>query len=164
MRLLLPPIRLFITCYQLIITANFQSKTTCSYKHLHVWQSEGAHFGVLALLCSCLWLHELLCRSVPLAESWQLSVFALRWTSLCSQDSSVKHFGWFCNEKTWYCRASSYYHTRVLERIDSDLQPPHKEWDLKRTYIPCEVMGKSKLTKRKKKPKKSQTQNSSEGS
>lgn len=38
------------------------------------------------------------CRSVPLAQSWQL-LFALHWTSLCSQDSSVKHFGWFCNEK-----------------------------------------------------------------
>lgn len=170
MRLLLPPIRLFITCYQLIITANFQNETTCSYKHLHVWQSGGEiiirsafpiwsdspcwwgsrwHSGLALLMTVTAWikagvllwktrglfpatcsLPEPLRKSAPLTESWQLSIFALCWTSLCSQDSSVKHFGWFCNEKTWYYRASSYCHRRVLERIGSDLQPSHKEWDL----------------------------------
>lgn len=48
--------------------------------------------------------------------NWQLSVFASHRASPRSTDSSVKHFRWFCNEKTWYCRASSYCLTRGLEK------------------------------------------------
>jgi len=33
------------------------------------------------------------------------------------------------------------------ERTDSDLQPSHKEEDLKRTYIPCQVLAKTRLKK-----------------